>query len=109
MSHILNFRPQYIIAARNGVDLMYYAIDRIVRRNVHGGGGDRSNFCGGGGDSSSFCGGAKVKNLACAALIAVPQFNYTCIKKHAKSVKEHGSVLLFPETSGEVQTFYCAR
>ena len=59
-------------------------------------------------DSSSFCGGAKVKNLACAALIAVatvPQFNYTCIKKHAKSVKEHGSVLLFPETSEEVQMF----
>ena len=25
------------------------------------------------------------------------------IKKHANSVKEHGSVLLFPETSGEVQ------
>tara|TARA_A100001015_G_scaffold293348_1_gene369829 strand:+ start:706 stop:906 length:201 start_codon:yes stop_codon:yes gene_type:complete len=45
----------------------------------------------------------RVENLACAALIAVPQFNYTCIKKHANSVKEHGSVLLFPETSGEVQ------
>ena len=53
--------------------------------------------------NSNNIGGAKVKNLACAALIAVPQFNYTRIKKHAKSVKEHGSVLLFPETSGEVQ------
>ena len=33
MNHILNFRPQYVIAARNGANLTYFAIDRIVRRN----------------------------------------------------------------------------
>ena len=33
MNHILNFRPQYVIAAQNGANLTYYAIDRIVRRN----------------------------------------------------------------------------